>query len=148
MSDSISSRVSPEGVGGPDCPFCVEGLDESMIVDQDERTISLMHPEPATDGHALVVPRRHVVDLYEIASEDLTATIGAAQRLAVRQRDRLGAEGVNLLNACRPAGWQTIFHFHIHVVPRYAEDGLQPPWTPHPGDRGKIETLAAVLRGR
>jgi histidine triad (HIT) family protein len=106
-----------------------------------------MHPQPATEGHTLVVPRRHTPDLYEIPPEDLAATIHAAQRMAVKLRDRLGAEGVNLLNACRPAGWQTIFHFHIHVVPRYSGDGLQPPWTPHPGDRGKIESLATILRG-
>jgi histidine triad (HIT) family protein len=107
-----------------------------------------MHPQPATEGHALVVPRRHAGDLYEIRPEDLAATIQAAQRMALKLRDRLGAEGANLLNACRPAGWQTIFHFHIHVVPRYSGDGLQPPWAPQPGDESRICELAMTLRDR
>jgi phosphonoacetate hydrolase len=151
---SMSHPSTPSVLSGrtpdPECPFCDTRLDEASatILDQDEHTISLMHPQPATEGHALVVPRRHAQDLYEIPPEDLAATIHAAQRMAVKLRDRLGAEGVNLLNACRPAGWQTIFHFHIHVVPRYSGDGLQPPWTPHPGDQSKIESLAKILRGQ
>ena len=72
--------------------------------------------------------------------------MAAAQRLATKLRDRLGAEGVNLINACGPAAWQTIFHFHLHVVPRYRSDGLRPPWTPRSGDRGEIEAVASLLR--
>jgi len=150
---SVSHPSAPSIFSGrtpnPECPLCFARLGEASatILDQDEYTISLMHPQPATEGHALVVPRRHTPDLYEISPDDLAATIRAAQRMALKLRDRLGAEGVNLLNACRPAGWQTIFHFHLHVVPRYSGDGLRPPWTPHPGDQGKIESLAAILRG-
>ncbi len=131
-----------------ECPFCVPGLQRSAarVIEGDKRTVSLLHPEPASRGHALVVPRRHAVDLYEIESEDLVATIGAAQRLSLMLRDRLGAEGVNLVNACRPAAWQTVFHFHLHVVPRYPGDGLQPPWLPRLGDEAEIEALAEALR--
>jgi histidine triad (HIT) family protein len=137
-------------VSGPAqcCPLCPRGLAETgaVLIAEDERTVSLLHPQPASDGHALVVPRAHASDLYEIDPDDLAATIHAAQRLALALRDRLDAQGINLLNACRPAGWQTIFHFHLHVVPRYHDDALQPPWTPRPGDRAKIAAVAAALR--
>ena len=67
-----------------------------------------------------MIPREHSRDLREIGAEDLAACASAAQRLAGRVRSRLDADGVNLLNACGAAAWQTVFHFHIHVIPRYA----------------------------
>ena len=132
----------------PDCIFCkiVAGELPSQIVDQDERTIAFMDISPATRGHALVVPRRHSRDLLEIEADDLEATIDAAQRLARRVQARLGADGINLLNSCGSAAWQTVFHFHIHVIPRYEDDPLRLPWTPSPGDSEEIAEAAAQLR--
>jgi len=131
----------------PDCLFCqiAAGDVPATIVADDERTLSFMDIQPATRGHALVIPRAHAADLYEIDDDDLLACTVAARRLALRVRDRLGADGVNLINACRPAAWQTVFHFHIHVVPRYADDPLQLPWTPKPGDEDEIAAAAGEL---
>ncbi len=131
----------------PDCLFCqiAAGDVPATIVADDERTLSFMDIQPATRGHALVIPRAHAADLYEIDDDDLLACTAAARRLALRVRDRLGADGVNLINACRPAAWQTVFHFHIHVVPRYADDPLQLPWTPKPGDEDEIAAAAGEL---
>jgi histidine triad (HIT) family protein len=135
-------------VSDPDCIFCkiIAGELPAQIVDQDERTIAFMDVSPATRGHTLVVPRRHARDLLEIEPEDLEATILAAQRLARTVRDRLGADGVNLLNSCGSAAWQTVFHFHVHVIPRYAGDPLRLPWTPAPGDADEIAKTAQALR--
>lgn len=132
----------------PDCLFCkiVAGEVPSTRVDEDERTIAFMDINPATRGHALVIPRAHSADLMEIAAEDLVATAAAAQRLARAAVQRLGADGVNLMNACRPVAWQTVFHFHIHVIPRYAGDPLRLPWTPAAGDPEEIAAAAAALR--
>ena len=132
----------------PDCIFCkiIAGELPSQTVDSDDRTISFMDISPATRGHALVLPRKHVRDLLEIDQEDLEATIVAAQRLTRRVKDRLGADGVNLLNSCGQAAWQTVFHFHIHVIPRYADDPLRLPWIPEPGDSGEIAAAAEQLR--
>jgi histidine triad (HIT) family protein len=133
----------------PDCLFCgiVAGSIPSQTIDSDERTIAFMDINPATPGHALVVPRVHSADLLEISSEDLTATALAAQRLAQRMKDVLEADGINLINACGAAAWQTVFHFHIHVVPRYEDDPLKLPWIPAPGDSDEIAAVAAKLRG-
>jgi len=131
-----------------DCLFCkiIAGELPAQIVDEDARTMAFMDINPATRGHALVVPRAHSEDLYELPAEDVTATALAAQRLALRARDALGADGVNLLNSCRPAAWQTVFHFHVHVIPRYADDPLRLPWVPGPGDAGEIAASAELLR--
>ena len=131
-----------------DCLFCkiIAGELPARIVDEDERTVAFMDINPATRGHALVVPRAHADDLYELPAEDVEATALAAQRLALRARDALGADGVNLLNSCRPAAWQTVFHFHVHVIPRYADDPLRLPWVPGPGDADEIAAAAELLR--
>jgi histidine triad (HIT) family protein len=131
-----------------DCIFCriIAGELPAQIVDQDEQTIAFMDINPATRGHALVVPRRHARDLLEIEADDLEATILAAQRLAGKMSDRLGADGVNLLNSCGRAAWQVVFHFHIHAIPRYQGDPLRLPWTPAEGDPGEIAQAADALR--
>jgi len=132
-----------------DCLFCriLAGELPAQIIAEDERTVSFMDINPATRGHALVIPRAHAEDLYDTDPEDVAATAIAAQSLALLARDRLGADGVNLLNACRPAAWQTVFHYHVHVIPRYADDPLRLPWTPHAGDMDEIAAAAAQLRG-
>jgi histidine triad (HIT) family protein len=135
-------------VADPDCIFCkiISGELPAEIVDQDELTVAFMDISPATPGHALVVPRAHVRNLLEIGSEDLLATMLTAQRLARRETERLRAAGVNLLNACGAAAWQTVFHFHVHVIPRYEGDPLRLPWTPAPGDPDEIAATARKLR--
>jgi histidine triad (HIT) family protein len=132
-----------------DCLFCgiVAGSIPSQTIDSDERTVAFMDIAPATPGHALVVPREHSADLMEIGADDLTATVLASQRLARRMKDILGADGINLINACGAAAWQTVFHFHIHVVPRYEDDPLKLPWVPEEGDPDQIAEVAARLRG-
>ncbi len=132
----------------PDCIFCkiVAGELPAQVIDEDERTLAFMDINPATAGHALVIPRRHYRNLLEISAEDLSATAVAAQRLAQRVNERLGADGVNLLNSCGPAAWQTVFHFHLHVIPRYDDDPLRLPWTPAPGDADEIASVAERLR--
>jgi histidine triad (HIT) family protein len=132
----------------PDCLFCkiIGGEIDGQIVDQDERTVAFMDINPATRGHALVVPRKHAKDLLEIEPDELSATILAAQRLARRAIERLGANGVNLLNSCGAAAWQTVFHFHLHVIPRYEGDPLRLPWIPGPGDPAEIDAAADQLR--
>ena len=87
-----------------------------------------MDINPATRGHALVIPRAHASDIHEIDAEDLAACAALAQQVAGLARERLGADGVNLLNSSGAAAWQTVFHFHIHVIPRYAGDPLRLPW--------------------
>jgi len=131
-----------------DCIFCaiVAGDSPAEIVDSDEHTITLMDINPATKGHALVVPRRHTEDLLTIGAEELVHAALAAQRVARRMEATLDPDGFNLLNATRAAAWQTVFHFHIHVIPRYEDDPLQLPWIPRGADMDEISAIAATIR--
>jgi len=132
-----------------DCLFCgiVAGDVPGQIVDSDEHTVAFMDINPATRGHALVVPRQHSADLMEVSDEDLTYTMLAARRLARHIRATLEPDGFNILNSCGAAAWQTVFHFHVHVIPRYADDPLKLPWVPGPGDADEIAAVAEQLRG-
>ena len=132
-----------------DCLFCkiVAGELPATVVDSDEHTVAFMDINPATRGHALVVPRRHSEDLLTVPADDLAACAAAAQRLAGRAKERLGCDGVNLLNSCGRAAWQTVFHFHVHVIPRYDDDPLRLPWVPGPGDPDEIAAAGAQLAG-
>jgi len=134
-------------MGEPDCIFCkiIAGELPGTIVGEDERTVAFMDINPATRGHVLVVPRAHSADLLSIDSEDLHAVALASQRQAARAKERLGAEGVNLVNSCGALAWQTVFHFHMHVIPRYADDPLRLPWVPAPGDPVEIAAAAQEL---
>jgi histidine triad (HIT) family protein len=144
MSDS-----GPQSARDPDCIFCkiVAGELPATIVAEDERTVSFMDINPATRGHALVIPRAHSRDLLSVDPEDLAAAALAAKRLAGRASERLGAVGVNVINSCGAAAWQTVFHFHVHVIPRYIDDPLKLPWVPAPGDPLQIAAAAAELSG-
>jgi histidine triad (HIT) family protein len=131
----------------PDCIFCkiVGGELPATIIDEDERTISFMDIAPATRGHALVIPRAHSADLLSVEEQDLRAVAVASKRLAERVKERLGADGVNLVNSCGAVAWQTVFHFHVHVIPRYEGDPLRLPWVPAPGDPTEIAAAAQEL---
>jgi histidine triad (HIT) family protein len=135
-------------VSEQDCIFCkiVAGELPATVVDEDERTIAFMDINPATRGHALVVPRRHAPDLLSIEAEELAAVAGATQRLASRAKERLKADGINVINSCGAAAWQTVFHFHLHVIPRYQGDPMRLPWLPTPGDSAEIAAAAAALK--
>ena len=135
--------------GEADCIFCAiaAGDAPAEIVASDEYTVAFMDINPATRGHALVIPRTHSADLMDIDDEDLERTNLAARRLARRMDETLAPAGFNVINACRPAAWQTVFHFHLHVIPRSEDDPLKLPWIPRGADMAAIARVAAEIRG-
>jgi histidine triad (HIT) family protein len=132
-----------------DCIFCkiVAGELPATKVDEDERTLAFMDINPWARGHALVIPKAHARDLGEIGEDDLAACAAMAKRVALRQRERLGADGVNLLNAFGAAAWQSVFHFHFHVIPRYEGDPLRLPTTPGKAEPEELAAVAEELKG-
>lgn len=135
----------------PECIFCgiVAGEVPSTTIAETERAVAFMDINPATHGHALVVPRSHSTDLLEIEPDDLAACAHLAQEIAGRAKDRLGADGVNLLNCCGADAWQSVFHFHFHVIPRFKDrpdlDAIRLPWDPVPGDLAEISRIGHEL---
>ncbi|MCF4121281.1 HIT family protein [Antribacter sp. KLBMP9083] len=108
------------------CPFCaiVRGDAEAHIVAETDETVCFLDRLPATYGHVLVVPKQHVVDLFDIPDEVFGQVMAAAKRVADALRDSCAASGINLVHASGRAADQTVFHFHVHVVPRYDGDSI------------------------
>jgi histidine triad (HIT) family protein len=94
-----------------------------------------------------VIPRRHARDLLSIEAEDLEACIRMAQRVATVAKDTFDADGITMMQSTGAAAWQTVFHFHIHVIPRYADDPLRLPVHPQQASREELGAVAAELRG-
>ncbi len=139
-------------VGSTDqCVFCgiVAGTIPCAKVTEDATTFAFMDIDPGSDGHLLVIPKRHSAGLIDISADDLAATTLAAQRIAKVALPALGADGVNRLNCSGAEAWQTVFHFHLHVIPRYRDkekDRLELPFEPgKPADADAIAERARVL---
>ena len=132
-----------------DCLFCgiVAGTVPGEIVDSDEHTVAFMDINPATPGHALVVPRAHAVDLTDVPDADLERTILAARRLARRMDEVLEPDGFNILNSCRAAAWQSVFHFHVHVIPALRRRSAGAALGAGAGGGSEIAEVAGRLRG-
>jgi histidine triad (HIT) family protein len=130
------------------CVFCAiaAGRVRAHVIDEDQWTLSFLDVAPSTRGHVLVIPKRHTANIWEIEPREFTAVMETVRRLSVRLRERLEPDGMNIINSCQPAGWQTVFHLHVHVIPRYVDDRLQPPWQPRPADPAELAELAERLR--
>ena len=118
-----------------DCVFCKfrDGQIPSTRVFEDERTIAFMDINPLNEGHCLVIPRAHAATLFEIDAADLRAAIATAQRVAQAIRTTLRPDGLNLLQANGAAAFQSVPHFHFHLVPRCSGDGKGFDWAMVPG---------------
>ncbi len=132
------------------CPFCeiARGADRSVaIVCEATRWLAFLPPEPATPGHTLVVPRAHFPDFWAL-EEDLAAELANAVVSVGRAIDvALNPEGMNLISSSGQAAEQTVFHVHLHVVPRWSQDGFGRIWPPeNPSSQPLAADLAARIR--
>ena len=134
------------------CVFCKirDGEIPAMKIDEDEHTLTFMDVNPLNPGHCLVVTKRHVPSIFEADVEDLKAVVATAKRIAVAIQAGLKPGGLNLLQANGAAAFQSVAHFHLHLVPRFTDDGKGFDWKLVPGDREAIlktgERLRALLR--
>lgn len=131
-----------------DCVFCkiVSGEIPSTRLYEDARTLAFMDINPLNDGHCLVVTRAHAATLFDAAEADLQAVIATARRMATAIREALKPEGLNMLQANGPAAFQSVPHFHLHLVPRWSGDGKGFDWKLVPGDRERIQATAEKIR--
>ena len=132
-----------------ECIFCkvIAGEIPSEVVDTDDHTLTVMDINPATRGHVVVMTRTHADNLLELSDEDLMAAMTTVRHVVHRMRDTLNPDGFNILHNIGEAAWQSIHHFHIHVIPRYKGDPLQLPWIPGPADPEELKRVADELRG-
>jgi histidine triad (HIT) family protein len=130
------------------CVFCaiVRGTAPSHVVHEDAQTLAVLDINPAADGHTLVVPKQHADDLFDIDAESAAAVMRTVKLVADRTAERLAPDGLTLFQANRAAGWQDVFHLHVHVVPRWDGDGLVRPWQPVPAPGDHLAAIAKTLR--
>lgn len=131
-----------------DCVFCMirDGKIPSAKVYDDERTLAFMDINPLARGHCLVITKNHAATLYEAEVEDLKAAITAAKKVAGALRKALKPDGLNVLQANGAAAFQSVPHFHLHLIPRWTGDGKGFDWKVVPGNREEIISTATSIR--
>ena len=131
-----------------DCIFCqiVAREADAYVVAEDQQTVAFLDRGQATEGHTLVVPRSHAADIWDISEDQAAAVMVMAKRVAELLDRKLGPDGLNLTQSNRPAGWQDVLHFHLHVIPRWSGDGLVPLWQPTRASDAQLATTLDRLR--
>lgn len=134
-----------------DCPFCaiLAQRAPASIVAEDSTVIAFMDLRQPVPGHVLIVPRRHVPDIYDLTSDEGAAIMHLALRVAHAQRRAFDPQGMNLWQSNGEVAGQEVWHFHLHVAPRAAGDGLLRAYhnePPAPSPRAHLDALAAQLR--
>ena len=136
-----------------ECVFCriVAGAEPASLVYEDERAMAFLDLHPVHPGHTLVVPRRHLTDLRECESDLAAHLFAVSARLAPVVTQTTDADGFNIWTAAGRAAGQTVFHLHLHVLPRFFGDvfGPRPPASKPPeAARDELERIAALIRAR
>jgi len=131
-----------------DCVFCkiVAGQIPSTKVDEDESTLAFMDIGEVNPGHVLVTVKPHVENIYGLDDALAAAVFQTATRVARAVKKAYAPEGVTLYQANGPAAGQTVYHFHLHLVPRYTQDGMRLTWPTKNPPREQLEVNAAKLR--
>jgi histidine triad (HIT) family protein len=140
MSDEIRSELDTSA--DDDCPFCKIGKEEDPQVDiicSDRSWVAFFPLEPATPGHTLVIPRSHARDLWSLDEADAAALTTGVVRVGRAIEAALSPDGLNLISSSGAVAEQTIYHVHLHVVPRWRNDGFGKIWPPKTGMKEKIK---------
>lgn len=131
-----------------ECVFCKirDGRIPAMKIFEDPRTLCIMDINPLNPGHCLVLAKVHAATIFDAELADLHAAIATAQRVALALRQTLEPQGLNMLQANGPAAFQSVPHFHIHLIPRWMRDGKGFDWALVSGDRAQIAATGEKLR--
>jgi histidine triad (HIT) family protein len=113
-----------------DCVFCeiLDGALPAWRVYEDDAAIAFLDKGQVTRGHTLVIPRRHAADLWDLSEDEAAAVMRAVHRVARLLRERLPLAGLNVTQSNGAAAWQDVFHYHVHLIPRYGNDDFRVPW--------------------
>ena len=131
------------------CIFCkiVNGEIPSKTLYEDEDFRVILDLGPASKGHALILPKNHYANLYELPEETAGEVMKLAKRMAAQMTERLGCEGFNLVQNNGELAGQTVFHFHMHLIPRYREDGQKIGWKPQEVSQEELEETRKQITG-
>jgi histidine triad (HIT) family protein len=132
------------------CVFCkiIDGEIPSATIYEDEDFKVIMDISPAAKGHAILLPKKHFANLYEMEDEVASKVLITARKVATAMKEELGCEGLNLVQNNGEAAGQTVFHFHMHLIPRKKNDSVNVTWKQGSYAKGEAEQLAAALAKR
>ncbi|MDH5769676.1 MAG: HIT family protein [Candidatus Bathyarchaeota archaeon] len=130
-----------------ECVFCkiINREIPANIIYENGKVLAFLDINPINRGHTLIVPKKHYGDVYDITEDHLRETVAVAKKISEAVKRGLGAEGVNILHASGEAAQQSVFHFHIHLVPRYEDDGLN-TWPKSDYKEEDFEKVAGEIR--
>lgn len=130
-----------------DCIFCkiANGEIPSKTLYEDERFRVILDLGPATKGHALILPKDHFSNLFELPDETAGEVMKLARRMSVHMKDKLHADGFNLVQNNGECAGQTVMHFHLHLIPRYEGDGQHILWKPVETTQEELEQIKNVI---
>lgn len=126
-----------------DCIFCkiAKGEIPSKTIYEDEEFRVILDLGPATRGHALILPKKHADNLYELSDETAASAMKLARRMALLMKEKLHCDGLNLVQNNGAAAGQTVSHFHVHIIPRYEGDGQSVNWVPGEPSQEELEAV-------
>lgn len=133
-----------------DCIFCkiIAGEIPSATVYEDEDFKAIMDIFPAAKGHVIILPKKHHANLFELEEDIAAKALPVARKIARALQSELGCDGMNLLQNNGEAAGQTIFHFHMHLIPRYLEDQVKTTWAPGKYEDGEAAALAVAIASK
>jgi histidine triad (HIT) family protein len=131
-----------------DCIFCgiVAGTIPARKVMENDECIAFLDIFPANRGHTLVIPKKHVADIHHSDSATYAAVAGMAKEVADLLQGKLASEGTSVFQMSGQAGWQTVFHLHMHVIPRWPNDGLHKPWDIAPASEESLNEVLQLIQ--
>jgi histidine triad (HIT) family protein len=131
-----------------DCIFCAIAHDiiPATKVYEEDQLLAFMDINPANPGHLLVIPKQHYRNIFDINTEIAGKIMQVGTQLASAIKTALNPDGLNLFQSSEPAAFQTIFHFHLHLIPRWEDDSLALPWQPKQGDMNQIVEVADKIK--
>jgi histidine triad (HIT) family protein len=131
-----------------DCIFCklANGEIPTRVVYEDDDFCVIMDAAPATKGHCLILPKEHFSNIYEIEDEVLGKAFKLAKKMTAHLTEKLGCDGFNIVQNNGVTAGQTVFHFHIHLIPRYKGDGQIVGWKPGESTPGELEEIRDLFK--
>ena len=131
-----------------DCIFCkiANGEIPSTTIYEDDTFRVILDLGPANPGHALILPKEHFRDITEIDADTAAKVLPLAAKIGTALKEGLGCDGFNVVQNNGPAAGQTVFHFHVHIIPRYDADPKMVTWTPGTYEDGEMEKVAEKIR--
>ena len=131
-----------------DCIFCkiVNGELPAFVIYEDGHFMVILDRYPSAKGHVLIIPKRHATDIYSLNQEEAAALIPLTQKVSAKLRDTLAMDGLNLVQNNGKAAGQVVFHFHLHLIPRYVNDGVVIKGTPTGQSEDELQQLIELLK--